>query len=63
MIAAASESKHPAPALFLGEPTEAVNKEKGIDVLPASTDPNAGNEQEALRAYQVETMRLKDELM
>ena len=48
------------PTLFFKKDEfETTDKEASIKVIPKSEDPNSNSE----RAYQVETMRLKDELM
>ena len=61
MIAAASEKPTNKPTLFFQSDGPEVddNKEGLISVIPQSQDPSENSE----RAFQVETMRLKDELM
>ena len=64
-IAAAEHSK-PIPTLFFKTADDAKSndsKETQIKMLPAMIDLSGENSTDALRAYQIETMRLKDELM
>ena len=66
-IAAAAENRKPVPKLFFKEPISSSRSqmEHHVQVIPKSPEiESMGEEQrETLRGYQVENIRLKDELM